>query len=306
VTVLRSSFPALGGEATVATEGEALELARRMVEAEVRAIDETCSRFRADSELMLLNGSGGRPFRASPLLIEALQAALRAARQTEGLVDPTVGGAMLRIGYDDDFERLPEERPALPLAPLPVPGWRLVRLEPETRTVLIPAGTTLDLGATAKALAADRAALAAYQATGAGTLVSLAGDVSVAGPCPPGGWTILVAEDHRRGPDASGPRISIQAGGLATSSRSVRRWKYGEAEHHHLVDPRTGLPSRSRWRTASVAAASCVDANAAATAAIVMGDSAEGWLRARGLPARLVRDDGEVRTLGGWPPDAAG
>jgi len=244
-------------------------VACRVVEAEVRAIDETCSRFRADSELMSLNGSGGRPFRASPLLIEALQAALRAARQTEGLVDPTVGGAMLRIGYDDDFERLPQERPALPLAPLPVPGWRLVSLEPETRMVLIPAGTRLDLGATAKALAADRAALAAYRTTGAGTLVSLAGDVSVAGPSPSGGWTILVAEDHRQGAEAPGPRVSIQAGGVATSSRGVRRWKYGEAEHHHLVDPRTGLPSQSHWRTASVAAASCVDANAAATAAIL-------------------------------------
>jgi thiamine biosynthesis lipoprotein len=305
VTIVRSSFPALGGEANGATAEEAMELARRVVEAEVRAIDETCSRFRADSELMALNSSGGLPFQASPLLIEALQAALRAARQTDGMVDPTVGGAMLRIGYDDDFERLPEQRPALPPEPRPVPGWRLVRLEPETRTVTIPPGTMLDLGATAKALAADRAALSAHQATGAGTLVSLAGDLSVAGPAPPGGWTILVAEDHRRGADEPGPRVSIQSGGLATSSRGVRRWRYGTAEHHHLVDPRTGLPSRSRWRTASVAAASCVDANTAATAAIIKSDSAEGWLRARGLPARLVSDDGQVLTLGGWPPEAA-
>jgi FAD:protein FMN transferase len=304
VTVARTTFPALGGEATVATREDALKVARGVVEAEVHAIDETCSRFRADSELMALNGAAGRPFQASPLLMEALETAIRAARQTDGMVDPTVGGSMLRIGYDDDFQRLPDQRPALPLTPDPVPGWRVVKLEPETRTVLIPPGTMLDLGATAKALAADRAALAAYLATGAGTLVSLAGDVSVAGPPPPGGWTIMVAEDHRRGTDEPGPRVSIQSGGVATSSRGVRRWRYGTSEHHHLVDPRTGLPSRSRWRTVSVAAASCVGANAAATAAIIMSVSGEGWLSARGLPARLVSEEGEVRTLGGWPPDA--
>jgi thiamine biosynthesis lipoprotein len=70
---------------------------------------------------------------------------------------------------------------------------------------------------------------------------------------------------------------------------------------HHIVDPRTGLPAGGPWRTASVAAATCADANAAATAAIVARERAEAWLVAAGVPARLVGHDGEVRYLGGWP-----
>jgi thiamine biosynthesis lipoprotein len=301
--IVRSSFPALGGEATVATEERGLDLARSAVEAEVRAIDQACSRFRPDSELSLLNAAAGRPFAASPLLMEALVAALRAARQTSGAVDPTVGGAMLRIGYDDDFDRLPEQRPGGPPPALPLPGWRVVQLDGAKRTVTIPEGVSLDLGATAKALAADRAAAEAHRAAGAGVLVGLSGDLAAAGPSPLEGWTILLAEDHRLAPDGAGPRVTIRSGGLATSSTGVRRWRLGGEELHHLVDPRTGLPSRSRWRTVSVAAASCVEANAASTAAIVMSESAEEWLLARRLPARLVERSGEVRAIGGWPPD---
>lgn len=287
----------------MATEERCLDVARRAVEAEVRAIDEACSRFRPDSELSLLNGAAGRPFSASPLLIEALEAALRAARQTGGAVDPTVGGAMLRIGYDEDFDVLPEQRPAAPLLPLPVPGWWVVQLDGTRRTVSMPEGVRLDLGATAKALAADRAAAAAHGEAGAGVLVSLSGDLAAAGPSPPEGWTILLAEDHRGAPDGAGSRITVRSGGLATSSTSVRRWRFGGEVRHHVVDPRTGLPSQSRWRTVSVAAARCVDANAASTAAIVMSESAEEWLLARRLPARLVGRSGEVRAIGGWPPD---
>jgi thiamine biosynthesis lipoprotein len=302
--IQRTSFPALGGEATVATEAAALERAVRLVEAEVRAIDAACSRFRSDSELSALNRSAGAPFQLTELLAEALEVALRAARQTGGAVDPTVGGAMLRIGYDGDFDRLPARRPAEVLPALTVPGWRLVRLERSSRTVVLPPGVMLDLGATAKALAADRAVAAAHRATGAGVLVSLSGDLAVAGPAPEEGWALLIAEDHRGDPDGPGPRVVVRSGGLATSSTTVRRWRVGDAERHHLVDPATGLPAEGPWRTVSVAAASCVDANTGATAAIVMGDAARAWLEARRLPARLVGADGQVVVTGGWPPDA--
>ena len=72
---------------------------------------------------------------------------------------------------------------------------------------------------------------------------------------------------------------------------------------HHILDPRTGMPVRAGWRTVSVAAATCAEANIATTAAIVRGDGAAAWLSALGLPARLVDRAGHVRTVGGWPPD---
>jgi FAD:protein FMN transferase len=93
----------------------------------------------------------------------------------------------------------------------------------------------------------------------------------------------------------------LREGGLATSSTTVRRWRTGGVERHHIVDPRTGQPAREIWTTASVAAATCVDANAASTAAIVLGDAAPAWLARSGLAARLVRRDGSVLGVAGWP-----
>jgi FAD:protein FMN transferase len=70
---------------------------------------------------------------------------------------------------------------------------------------------------------------------------------------------------------------------------------------HHILDPRDGLPARSPWRTASVASATCLEANIACTAAIVLGDDAIGWLDRHELPARLVDINGDAHVVGGWP-----
>jgi thiamine biosynthesis lipoprotein len=134
-------------------------------------------------------------------------------------------------------------------------------------------------------------------------LVSLGGDIAVAGPAPAGGWRIRVTDDHAAGPGAPGQTVAITSGGLATSSTTVRAWPRDGQRMHHIVDPATGQPARGCWRTVSVAAGSCVDANAASTAAIVLGAAAAEWLRDRSLPARLVRQDGLVETTAGWPHD---
>jgi thiamine biosynthesis lipoprotein len=175
-----------------------------------------------------------------------------------------------------------------------------VRLDHAARTIRLAHGVRLDLGATAKALAADRAAVLAAQRTQVGALVSLSGDIAVAGPAPLDGWRIRVTDDHRSEPSAPGQWITIESGGLATSSTTVRTWGDGA---HHIVDPRTGVPARIVWRTVSVAAASCLDANIAATAAIVRGERAVAWLHSLGLPARLVDADGRALHVAGWPSD---
>jgi thiamine biosynthesis lipoprotein len=184
----------------------------------------------------------------------------------------------------------------------PIPGWRRIRLSPASRRVEIDAGVEVDLGATAKALAADLAAKAALEVIrGAGVLVSLGGDVSVAGEPPDEGWNIQVAEDSRSEITPDGETIAIRAGGVATSSITVRRWRRGEVELHHIIDPATGLPTAGPWRTATVVAGTCVDANIAATTAIVRGDSAAAWLDGAGLPARLIDRSGRMTRVGGWP-----
>jgi thiamine biosynthesis lipoprotein len=291
----------------VVTDPRVLDTATAAVAEVVAAIDLACSRFRDDSELSRLQaGAGRREGIVSPLLAQALATALRAAEVTSGAVDPTVGEAVRKAGYDVDFESVAAEGDALTVAVAPVPGWRRIRLYPATRRVEIDAGVEVDLGATAKALAADLAAAAARDAMrSGGVLVSLGGDVSVAGDAPDEGWHVQIAEDSRAAIAPDGETIAIREGGVATSSTTVRRWRRGAVELHHIIDPFTGLPAAGPWRTVSVVAGNCVDANIAATAAIVRGDTAAAWLESAGLPARLVDRSGAMTRVGGWPlPDA--
>jgi thiamine biosynthesis lipoprotein len=297
-----AAWRALGTTATLlVTDPTLVDAARTVVEHELDAVDRACSRFRDDSELAALNASAGRPLRVGPVLLEAVEAALRAAELTDGDVDPTVGRALRLTGYDQDFSALPPDGPRVSAA-RPV-SWRTVRVDRGRSVVRLPHGVELDLGATAKALTADLAARKASASVGAGVLLSLGGDVAVAGRAPEGGWTVRVCDDHDGARDAPGQGVSITAGGLATSSTTVRRWRRGGASFHHIVDPRTGQPARVVWRTVSVAAASCLDANIASTAAIVRGAGAPRWLEGLGLPARLTALDGSVVRVGAWPEE---
>jgi FAD:protein FMN transferase len=287
----------------VVTPSVRLFAARVAVERELAAIDRACSRFRETSGLSRLNAAtwdGPRP--VEPLLLTAIEVALDAARRTDGAVDPTVGHAMVAAGYDRDLHRVPADGPAF--APRPAPGIEGIVLDREAGTVVLPAGVALDLGATAKALAADRAAAAALRAAPDGrVLVSLGGDVAVAGTPPRGGWAIGIADDHReRRPDHV---VAIDGGAVATSGLTARRWRRGGVDVHHVLAPRTGAPVDLVWRTASVAAPTCVEANTWSTAALVLGTAAPEALRRAGVAARLVAADGHVVAVGGWPEDAA-
>ncbi|MEU4615436.1 FAD:protein FMN transferase, partial [Streptomyces umbrinus] len=289
----------------VTTDPALLDSCNLLLARQLAEVDAACSRFREDSELVALDSAGGRPVRVSPLLAEALAVALRAAAATDGAVDPTVGSAMNAIGYDRDFRLVQEDGRPVKLTVRPVPGWRLIRLDRATGTVTVPAGVRLDLGATAKAWAADKAAVTLARAAGCGVLVSLGGDTAVAGEPPAGGWRIRVQdvtgpvdETPPQGPYAT---VGLRGGGLATSGTTARAWRSGPHTLHHILDPNTGLPTDSPWRTVSVAATTCADANAASTAALVKGTGAERWLSGLGLPARLVARDGTVVTTPGWP-----
>jgi thiamine biosynthesis lipoprotein len=297
-------WPALGTTAgLVVTDADALVEARSILVEELDAIDRACSRFRPDSEISRLNRAGGRTTRAGDLFLEAIEVALRAARVTEGDVDPTVGPAMRAIGYDRDFDLI-ESSEAAPATPVPALGWESVTLSREGSSVTLPAGVELDLGATAKALAADRAAERINQELGLGVLVNLGGDISTAGVPPAGGWRLQVSDDHRAGVDPAAETVRVRGGGVATSSTTVRRWVSAGRPRHHIVDPRSGESAPAVWRTVTVAAASCVDANIASTAAVVRGKPALRWLQSLNLPSRLVDSTGGVRRIAGWPAEA--
>jgi FAD:protein FMN transferase len=297
-----ATWRAIGtGVRVVVVDGD-LDAARVAVAELLDEVDLALSRFRDDSELARLNARSGREVAISPLLGDAIAAGLRAARLTGGAVDPTVGRAMRLIGYDLDFDELSKTGGPLEVRFEAVPGWRAVALAADRCHVRVERGVEIDLGSVGKALAADLAATRALAATGSGgVLVSLGGDIVVAGTAPAGGWRVLVAEDSEAPIEGPGEVVAFESGAVATSSTTVRRWRRGERTLHHLVDPRTGAPVESPWRTATVVAATCVDANTAATAAIVLGDAAIDRLESAGLAARLVSADGEVVRIGGWP-----
>jgi thiamine biosynthesis lipoprotein ApbE len=284
------------------TDPAAVVAASRILDDELDRVEAVASRFRDDSEVSRLyrTATDGVAVPISPELAGALAVALRAAELSDGAVDPTVGAALCRLGYERDFTEVAHGvRGELP-DPAPVPGWRSVGLDAAAGTVTLPAGTLLDLGATAKAWAADRATAAIATRLSCGVLVSLGGDVSVK-EAPAEGFVVGVA-DVCGDPDAP-TAVSIHTGGLATSGVGNRHWTLGGVPVHHIVDPATGLPTDSCWRTATVAAGSCVDANTASTASMVLGEDAPAWLASLHLPSRLVRTDGTVVTVAGWPDD---
>jgi thiamine biosynthesis lipoprotein len=294
---------ALGTRADlIVTDPDVMVGAAAILRAELKRIDDAASRFRPDSEISLLQRTNGNGGVVSPYLLEALVVALRIAEATDGAVDPTVGRALCQLGYDRDFSEIAAGLDGGMPVSAPVPGWKSIEVDQSQRTVRMPPGTQIDLGATAKAWVADRVAEQVYGRYQCGVLVSLGGDVAVAGPPPSGGFRIGLGDVS--GDVPTGGTVAIRAGGLATSGIAVRQWRRGGHLVHHILDPTTGHPVVPVWRTVSVAAATCVDANAASTAAMVKGRDAISWLVSRRLPSRLVAPGGVVTCVARWPEDA--
>jgi thiamine biosynthesis lipoprotein len=281
----------------VVTDPAVLDRARTLVERELRAVDVAASRFRTDSEVSRVARSNGTPVQVSSLLAELISVALRAALRTGGAVDPTLGAQLSALGYDRNIGAIVATTSApAHLSVRRLVSWCDVALTGNILTV--PRGVLLDLGATAKAWAADHCARLIVERCGGGALVSLGGDLSVAGRPPEDGWVVLVQDGEDQ------PRSLIRLDGaraVATSSTLGRVWRRGDQRLHHILDPRTCRPASTRWRTVSVAGPSCVEANELTTAAIVRADTGLPMLRAAGLPARLISDDGSEYVLNGWP-----
>ena len=280
--------------------------AEGIVDAVLADVDRAASRFRPDSEVSALvraepEADGRVRAQISPLLTDLLVAADRAHRLSEGMVDPCLGAEEVACGYGS--------APGAPIAAEAAPARRGVRwsdviLDADSRRIDLPAGTLLDLGATAKARTADLlASRLSALADGAGVLVNLGGDIAVAGTAPRGGWILDIAGASVGTP---GAQIALHDGAIATSSTRLRAWDGAAGTRaHHVIDPRTGVPARTPWAEASVIAGTCLDANTAATCALVLGEDAPAHLQRHRLAARLVGDDGRLELLGAWARPAA-
>jgi thiamine biosynthesis lipoprotein len=275
---------------------EAGDLARHVL----HLVDRTCSRFRSDSDLARVNAHAGDWVAVDPVLVAATSVALEAAELTDGLVDPCLGRPMVALGYDQTIRSVRIRDPRAFPTPLPFThrpqAWREVRLDPEG-ALRIPADCALDLGATGKAWASDLVAATVADRLGCRAVVSLGGDVRIGGRAGPA-WPVRVTEGPQ---DAEAELVLLDRGGLATSSTRARRWRTGDTDQHHLLDPRTGRPVAGPWRTVTATGPTCVAANVASTAALVLAEDAVGWLDRRRVTARLVAVDGTVTTTSDWP-----
>jgi FAD:protein FMN transferase len=252
--------------------------------AELRAIerlfverDQAFSRFRADSELSHVNRSPGL-VSVSPLFAETLAIALNVARETNGLVDPTLGAAVEAAGYDRDFASLaPASEPAAEGRP---GTWRTVLLI--GRRVACPRGVRLDLNGVVKSLAVDDA----LRLVAGPGFVAAGGDVAARGEV-----TVSLPDSET---------VLLRKGALATSGTATRRWLRAGAVQHHLIDPRSGRPSASPWEQVTACGATCLAADAAAKAGFLLGEAGPAWLDRREIPARFLSKDRAATENESW------
>lgn len=294
-------FRAMGSEIALWLEADATAAgtAFTQVEALFAANEAALSRFRPDSELSQLNErAGGEPVPVSPLLWDVLTDALALARVTDGLFDPTLLAALEAAGYDRSFAEMPAERPAgeAPRAGLSAGCWSEVRLDRERRSVRLPDGARIDLGGIAKGHTAAQAAGVLGQ--WGPCLVDAGGDLT-AGAAPTGylGWPVAVAapwDDAGEMPEDLFT-LWLADASLATSGVDYRRWRHNDQPAHHIIDPRTGRPAATDLLSVTVLMAEATDADAWATAAVIMGMAdASQLLSAADIAAVLSAADGRV------------
>jgi thiamine biosynthesis lipoprotein len=285
--MLRREFRAMGTDVELLLEasgGDEAETALEAAQAGFERLEALLSRFLPDSELSALNRAGA--LRARPELYQVVELALAARERTGGRFDPTVHDALVAAGYDRSFELVAKEGPAVTLAPRRCGGG--VALDRETCSIVLAPGVRLDLGGIGKGFAVDRAC-AALSEVGP-CLVNAGGDVAVSG----GPWPVGVETANAM------LTLLLTRGGLATSGRDRRRWRRGDEERHHIVDPETGLPAESDLVRVTVVGLSALDAEVTAKALFLAGAVAAGEeADEAGIPCVLVAADGRTLLHGG-------
>lgn len=261
--------------------------------------EQTMSRFRADSELTALNASAPAPFRASPVLFDAVSQALAWACVTDGVFDPTMLDALEASGYDRPFDIVERHQQARPRQRHRTMRWRDIELDHERQVISMPEGVRIDLGGIGKGYTVDAAI--ALLGLRPNALVNASGDLFAAGPGPDGdGWYVGVQHPLRAQQDVATLRLSGRA--VATSGVTHRHWSAGGEERHHLLDPRTGECTRNGVVSATVLARTATEADVLAKCICILGAAAGLRFLARfdGCEALVVKDDGGIVTSPGW------
>ena len=290
------------------TDAERMPMIRagmRWAEDLFAGVEDELSRFRSASALSRLNRAAGRgPQVVSPMLWTVLLAALDAARESDGIYDPTVLHSLERAGYDRSFEAIEasgdtEETDSPPLRTFG--SWRRVQMDDTARSVDLPGDLAVDLGGIAKGWTVDHVALAL--APLGPVLVDAGGDLRVVGTVEDEPWPIGVQEPFT--PERDRALVRLRWGALATSSTGGRRWQRGDRMLHHVIDPRTGTSADTDLYAVTVHAPDAMTADIAAKVALVLGTGAgTAYVSKRGLSALLTATDGREMVVGNFPHQA--
>ncbi len=235
-------------------------------------VEATLSRFEPESELSHLNRSTRRPFRASPLLFTVVSEALKAARDSNGLFDPTVLRALEAAGYDRSFEKVLDRtaEPGRPAVSAAAGRWREVVLDAERQTITLPEDCGLDLGGIAKGWTVDQAARLLARRGFRHFAVDAGGDLYAAGRQADGAPWLVGVEDPRA-PERDLMLLRVEDCAVATSSVCRRRWVLHGRAYHHLIDPRSGEPAHSGVLSATVLAPTVARAEVLAKVVLLLG-----------------------------------
>lgn len=259
----------------------------------VERLEARWSRFLPDSDLTRVNAEPGRPVVVAAETIALVDVMQEAWRRTQGRYDPTILPILLAEGYATSRTD-PTRTTVLPAGPYRTGSVEEVRIDRHARTVTVPAGTALDPGGIGKGLAADLAVAHLLAGGAAGALVSIGGDLAAAGTAPdPAGWRVDIERPDPT--DTPLGRVTIDHGGVATSSTRSRRWTHAGRPRHHAIDPATGARSETDLAAVTVFAEGGWQAEAFATAALLAGrDAVLAYLDSHDLTGLAVADDGTV------------
>ena len=289
------AFRAMSTDVTVTVVGadlDALEWARNRV----CELEHRWSRFLSDSDISRLNRAEGAAVEVHADTVTAVRAACAAWLVTEGCFDPTVHDSLLRLGYDDTIDVVRQRGGGSPTVSLPAPGCDGIEFDETRAVVRLPAHVRLDLGGIGKGLAADLAVAGLLEGGADGALVSVGGDLRVAGTPPNGdAWVIEIEDPRTERPLAS---VSLLSGGVATSTTLRRRWRSGQRSHHHLLTPTTGASTTNDVVGVSVVADTAAWADALSKVPFVDPARRDCFQYASCL---VIHADGTSSTVGEFP-----
>jgi thiamine biosynthesis lipoprotein len=293
----REEFRAMGTSISVLLPRQRRVQGLQIVQTLFSQWEERLSRFLPDSELSQLNQRTGQPVVVSELFYQVLTAALEAAQATQGVYDPTLHDQLVKLGYDRTFEEIAALQYEKFSVVMPGGHWREIQINHRKREVTLPEGVRLDFGGIAKGMAVD-AALTHLRRRGiTQAMVNAGGDLGVLGQPPDAAvWSLAV-----QGRETFWT-IPLAQGAMATSGIDKRRWQQGPTLRHHLLDPRTGLPTQGDLWSVTVVANYCEQAEIAAKVAFILGArQGAAFLRRHNLAGLLVREDGYWESVNSWP-----